>query len=93
MYTITTKINKINLKKKYLELICENIIFYIEINQGSMNIKIKNTDNEDVGYTYLDKNDIIKVSYEKINKIKIAKKIYINTKYTLNSESTDSETI
>jgi hypothetical protein len=93
MNIITTKIKEIKINDKYLSLECKDITFNIKIINGTIDIIIKTTTKDLVGYTYLEENDIIKVLYKKENNTILPKKIYVNTKYTFNSESSDSETI
>lgn len=93
MNFLKTKIKKITIDNKYFTLECDNINFKIKIYNGTIDIKIETTDNEHVGYNYLEENDIIKIFYKKKENIIIPKKIFINTKYNFNSESSDFETI
>jgi|TARA_Y100000389_G_C17265112_1_gene415032 hypothetical protein len=94
MKILETKINDIILNQKYFILICDNKKVMIDIIDGTVDIIIKTNEDEVVGYTYLEKNDLIKIIYKKeINEIIIPKKIYVNTKYNFNSESSESETI
>lgn len=94
MKILETKINDIILNKKHFILICDNKKVMIDIIDGTVDIIIKTNEDEVVGYTYLEKNDLIKIIYKKeINEIIFPKKIYVNTKYHFNSESSESETI
>ena len=93
MNIITTKIKEIELNEKILLLKCRDINFNIKIINGTIDIIVKTTSKDIVSYTYLEKNDIIKVMYNKNNNENIPIKIYVNTKYTFNSESEDSETL
>uniref|UniRef100_A0A6C0J3B1 Uncharacterized protein n=1 Tax=viral metagenome TaxID=1070528 RepID=A0A6C0J3B1_9ZZZZ len=93
MNIITTKIQEIEMNEEYLLLKCTNINLNIKIINGTIDIIIKTTSKDVVGYTYLEKNDIIKVLYIKKNSTILPKKIYVNTKYTFNSDSSESETI
>jgi len=93
MNIITTKIQDITLNKDYMLVKCKNFNFNIQIIDGSLDIIVKTTAKELVSYTYLEKNDIIKVLYKKKSNTILPKIIYVNTKYTFNSESSDSETI
>ena len=94
MELIETKIKDLKFEENELIIECENCNLLIKIIDGTVNINLKTTDNEIVGYSYLEKNDIVKIIYKnKINNYIIPKKIIVNTKYILNTESSDSETI
>ena len=93
MNIITTKIQDITLNKDYMLVKCKNFNFNIQIIDGSLDIIVKTTTKELVSYTYLEKNDIIKILNKKKSNTILPKIIYVNTKYTFNSESSDSETI
>tara|TARA_A100001015_G_scaffold320773_1_gene448434 strand:+ start:465 stop:752 length:288 start_codon:yes stop_codon:yes gene_type:complete len=94
MEFIETKIKDLKFKENELIIECEKCKLLIKIIDGTVNINLKTTENEIVGYSYLEKNDIVKIIYKnKINNYIIPKKIIVNTKYTLNTESSDSETL
>lgn len=92
MKILETKITNIILNDKYFILVCNKKKIKIDIVNGSINILINTNEGEEVGYTYLEVNDLIKIIYKKEKEdIIIPKKIYVNTKYKLLSESEDSE--
>ena len=94
MEFIETKIKELKFKENELIIECEKCNLLIKIIDGTVNINLKTTENEIVGYSYLEKNDIVKIIYKnKINNYIIPKKIIVNTKYALNTESSDSETL
>ena len=64
--------------------------YLLEVKDGTINAKIKNSQGETVGINYLEEGDIVKVKGNKykLNKF-IIKKIYIKTKYIFNSESSE----
>ena len=94
MEIIETKIKDLNFNKDNFIIECDDCNLLIKIIDGTVNINLKTSDNDEVGYSYLEKNDIIKIIYKnKINNYIIPKKIIVNTKYVLNTESSDSETI
>lgn len=72
----------------------KNNEYYLITKDGTVNTIIRNKDKEEVGINYLEENDIIVIyGYElKSNKF-IIKKIYIETKYKFNSESSDDSDI
>ena len=92
MKILETKITDIILNDNNFILICNEKKIKTDIIDGTINITIKTNEGQEVGYTYLEKNDLIKIIYKKENdNIIIPKKIYVNTKYKLLSESSDSE--
>lgn len=94
MEIIETKIKDLNFNEDSFIIQCEDCNILIKIIDGTVNINLKTSDNDEVGYSYLEKNDIIKIIYKnKINNYIIPKKIIVNTKYILNTESSESETI
>ena len=68
----------------------DNIVYMLEIKNGTINTIIKNCQGELVGINYLEEGDIIKVKGTKckLNNF-IIKKIYIKTKYMFNSDSSE----
>ncbi len=74
----------------FLILNSDNILYMLEIKNGTVNATIKNCQGDLVGINYLDEGDIIKVkgTKYKLNKF-IIKKIYIKTKYMFNSDSSE----
>ena len=90
---LTTKIliNKFIHQNNYLILNnINNQNYLIEIKDGSVNAKIKNCQGETVGINYLEEGDKIKVKCIKSDPNNfIIKKIYVNTKYTFNSDSSE----
>ena len=89
-----TKIENIVFNDDNVIIECEKKNLKMRIIDGSVDIKIFTNDNDEVGYTILENNDNICVFYEsKENNYFIPKKIIIQTKYNLISESEDSETI
>ena len=94
MKVLETVIKDITMNDKYLEILCTEKQIKINMIDGTVDITIKTDEDKEVGYTYLQKNDLIKILYKnEENNYIIPKKIYINTKYDFNSESSDSETI
>ena len=87
--------NKITIKKfqregDFLVVNSDNNVYMVEIKNGTIDVKIKNCQGEEVGINYLEKGDIVKVKGTKIKLNKfIIKKIYIKTKYIFNSESSE----
>lgn len=92
MKSLTTKIKDIRWDSTNLYIDCESKNLKLDIIEGSVDITIKNNNDDIVGINYLEKNDIIKVLYSKKDNGYIKPiKIYVNTKYDFNSESSDSE--
>ena len=86
---IINKFDDIN--NNYLKITDENNkSYYLEIENGSINCKIITFQGKEVGLQYLETGDFIKIkgNCEKDN-LFIIKKIYINTKYDFESESSD----
>lgn len=83
-------IEKFNYLDNYYEIIDKNNKkFYLQIKNGSINCDILTKSNKNVGFQYLDENDLIKIYFSKINNKKIIKKILINDKYKLLLDSDD----
>ena len=73
------KLNVKNNKNKYL----------INIKDGSVDADIKNSEKKMVGIKYLEEGDLVKVKGIKIDDKIIIKKIYVETKYSFDSESSE----
>ena len=63
MKIIKEKIKEIKWDSSNFYILCNKIKLKIDIIDGSVNIIIKNTNNEIVGISYLEKDDIIKILY------------------------------
>ena len=88
------QIKNINYNKDFIIIDCNKKQIKIYIIDGTVNINIFTNENKKVSYTYLDENDIINIYYKKKEQdYIIPHKIIINTKYSLNSDSSDFETI
>lgn len=83
-------IKKFQQKDNFLIVNSDNILYMLEVKNGTINTKIKNCQGDLVGINYLEEGDIVKVKGNKckLNKF-IIKKIYIKTKYIFNSESSE----
>jgi hypothetical protein len=83
-------IKKFQQKDNFLIVNSDNILYMLEVENGTINTKIKNCQGDLVGINYLEEGDIVKVKGNKykLNKF-IIKKIYIKTKYIFNSESSE----
>jgi len=94
MKIIKEKIKEIKWDSTNFYILCNKIKLKIDIIDGSVNIIIINNNNELVGISYLEKDDIIKILYDEKNKDYVKPiKIYVNTKYNFNSETSDSDNI
>ena len=94
MRKLQTEIIKINFENNSLIIICKNSKLKIDIKEGNVDVKVTTTEGKNVGYAYLELNDKLTVYYLNIkDDYIIPKNIIINTKYILNSESSDSESI
>ena len=84
------KIESLDLEDNKFKITNKEEKYYLEINNGSVDVIVKNNEGDEVGFKYLEIGDKIKIKgyKNKENKI-IIKKIYINTKYLFNSESSD----
>lgn len=97
-----------NLKENHLILKCSvietntTINFIVLIENGSIQLKIKTFSGDKVSMNYLECGDILHIKSEDIKEIKylemypnikLAKKIKINSKYELNSESSYDDLI
>jgi len=83
-------ITKFQQKDNFLIVNSDNILYMLEVKNGTINTKIKNCQGELVGINYLEEGDIVKVKGNKYKPNKfIIKKIYIKTKYIFNSESSE----
>ena len=72
----------------------KNNEYYLITKDGTVNTIIRNKDKEEVGINYLEENDIIEIYGNELKSNKfIIKKIYIETKYKFNSESSDDSDI
>jgi hypothetical protein len=90
MKILECKITNLILNETHFIIVCDKKKIKSDVIDGSINISIETNEGEEVGYTYLEKNDIIKIIYKIENKeYIIPKKIYTNTKYDFLSE--DSE--
>ena len=65
-------------------------LYFLNINQGTIDALIKTDEGTEVGIKYLEEGDFIKIKglEKESNKINI-KKIYIKTKYLFNSETSE----
>ena len=94
MKIIKDKIKNINWDTSNFYILCEKTKLKIDIIDGSVDIIIINSNSELVGIFYLEQNDIIKILYEKNDEEYIKPiKIYINTKYTFDSDTSNSDNI
>ena len=85
-------IKKFNYLDDYYEIVDNyDKKYYLEIKNGSIECKILTNTKKDVGFQYLDINDLIKIYYLEVNNKKIIKKIIINEKYDLIIDSDDSD--
>lgn len=93
MKVISSKIKEILFEEKNYYIKCiDTKILKIDIINGSVNIDIKNNDNDYVSFYSLEKDDIIKIYYNEETDIYIVPKtIYTNTKYSFDSDSTISD--
>ena len=67
----------------------DKIDYLLEIKNGSVDADIKNSNKQLVGLRYLEEGDLVKIKgIKKSDKI-IIKKIYIETKYQFDSESSE----
>jgi hypothetical protein len=85
------KIISFSFTDKYLKINTEDndLNYIININNGSIDADIKTFDKKIVGLKYLEEGDDIKIKgIINENKI-IIKKVYIHTKYTFDSESSE----
>lgn len=89
MEILKLKIDEIKWDKSYFYLISNKRDYKFKIIDGTVDIKIYTNENDKVGIDYLEKGDLIKLYYDK--KAQLGKKIYINTKFILNSDSEELE--
>lgn len=83
-------IKNFNYADEYYEIVDNtNEKYYLEIKNGSIDCKIITNMKKNVGFQYLDINDLIKIYYLELNNKKIIKKIIINEKYELIIDSDD----
>ena len=87
------KVKDINWDNEWFYLHVGEKKFKIPIINGSLDILIKNTENQEVGIGYLEKNDNIKIQYKKYNNYLKPTFIKINTKYDFNLLSSESDDI
>lgn len=94
MKVFQTIIKKITYDNNFMLLECEKKKLKIFIINGNVEIDIFTNENKKVSYSYLENNDHIIVYYKKReDEYVIPHKIFINTKYILNSDSSDFEPI
>lgn len=94
MKVFQTLIKKIIYNDKFIFLDCEKKKIKIFIINGNVEINLFTNENKKVSYLYLEENDHITVYYKKKEEEYIIPyKIFINTKYILNSDSSDFEPI
>ena len=75
-------------------IICKKNNLKVNIINGSLDIKVKNSENKYIGFHLLEKNDIIKIKYEySDNKYLFPKIIYQNIKYSFIDDSSEEEYI
>jgi len=89
MEILKLKIDEIKWDKNYYYLISDKKDYKFKIIDGTVDIKIYTNENDKVGIEYLEKGDLIKLHFDK--KANLGKKIYINTKFILNSDSEELE--
>ena len=68
MKIIKEKIKEIKWDSSNFYIFCNKTILKIDIIDGRVNIIIKNNNNELVGISYLEEDDIIKILYDKKDK-------------------------
>ena len=84
-------INSFNCNDNFIEINAkdDNNKYFMMVKDGSVKTQIVNSNKQIVGLRYLEDGDMIKIKgFENSNKI-IIKKIYIETKYTFDSESSE----
>lgn len=89
MEILKLKIDEIKWDKNYYYLISDKKDYKFKIIDGTVNIQIYTNENEKVGIGYLEKGDLIKLHFN--TKKNLGEKIYINTKFILNSDSEELE--
>lgn len=79
--------------KEYF-IICEKNNLKVNIINGSLDIDVRNSENKYIGFHLLEKNDIIKIKYEKLDKDYIYPKIiFQDIKYSFIDDSSDEDYI
>jgi|SaaInlV_165m_DNA_3_1040750.scaffolds.fasta_scaffold120622_1 hypothetical protein len=92
MKCLKTKIKNIKWDFDNFYIECTDAKLKINIIEGSVDITIKNDNDDLVGISYLEEDDIIKILYNNSDNEYIKPiKIYVNIKYEFNSESSESQ--
>lgn len=94
MKEIYDKIIEFKWNDKEYFIICEKNNLKVNIINGSLDIDVRNSENKYIGFHLLEKNDIIKIKYEKLDKDYIYPKIiFQNIKYSFIDDSSDEDYI
>ena len=73
-------------------IICEKNNLKVNINDGSLDIEVRNSENKYIGFHLLEKNDIIKIKYENYDDKYIYPILILqNTKYSFYNDSSDED--
>jgi len=87
------KVKEIKWDNDWLYLKVREKDFKIPIIDGSLDILIKNTENQEVGIAYVEKEDNVKINYKRYSNFLKPISIIVNTKYDFNLLSSESEDI
>ena len=63
--------------------------YILEVKNGSVEAEIKNSNKQLVGLKYLEDGDLVRIKGYKLNDKIVIKKVYVETKYVFDSESSE----